>query len=369
MIYLIVFLFEAFICYFYDKMQLNNVKPFYVHNYKLEISFRKILLGAAILLPLWFVMGLRYNIGIDYRAYENIFKYIAFYKKNAYDSLERGYYYLNRVAADITQNPQILFFLVAFLINFLFFKGIEKSNGSMYYGVLSFMGLGYYFYAMNGQRQYIAIMIMFYALHLLEKRRMWEYFICVIVAVLFHKSAIIFVPIYFAINYIPTKIFLGGSLGIAFAINRFGNYFLDILADIGFYTSQIRRNESFFKSHFSLVNVGLSGLFLFCGAVFHKQIEKKQKNIICFKLVWITFLIYSFFYQFGQAGVRIASYMCIAYFLLLSEIVSCFSSKLKKWIRILILIGLHISMFIIITYSGNNGQAYLPYKYRLLWEL
>lgn len=366
MIYFILFIYEMFICYFYDAKQLNEKRMFQIHEYKLRISVQKGIVSLAIIIPLWFVMGLRYNIGSDYRAYENIFQLARRYNTNNY-RMELGYYYLNRAAGYISENPQIIFFLTAFLIVFFLFKGIEKNNGSMYYGVLGYIGLGYYFYAMNIQRQYVAIMIMLYAFYFLEKKKLWEYIICVAIAASFHMSAIIWLPVYFAINYMPTKIFYIGSLTSALLFNRFSNYLLNVLAIIGFYTVQITRNKSFFREHISVSNIVLLGTFLICGVIFRKQLQISNEKIdLKYKAVWLAFLIYTFFYLLGSAATRIAVYLSPVSLLIISDIISCFDIHTRKWIRVFVTVVLMVLMVIVVTYTGNRSHTYLPYNYRLL---
>lgn len=366
MIYFILFLYEAVVCYIYDKMLMNDKRAFQVHDSKLQISISKGLTSLAIIVPIWFVMGLRYNIGTDYRAYETIFRISVLYNENIYN-MEPGYYYLNRIAGSISGNPQIIFFLVSFLIVIFFFKGLERNNGNMYYGVLTFIGMGYYFYAMNIQRQYIAMMIMLYAFSFLEKKKIKQYIVCAAIAAGFHSAGIIWIPVYFAVNYIPTKAFYVGSFVIAFLVNRSANYTLNILANIGFYTGQIMNNKSFFRERLSLTNVLISGLFLVCGVIFQKQLKEKGEQIsLKFKIIWLVFLIYAFMYPLGDAATRIATYMCIVYFLLISDIINCFDIYTRKLIRVSITIILMILTYIIINYSGNAANAFLPYQYRLL---
>lgn len=120
MIYFILFLYEAFICYFYDVMQMNQKRIFEIRQYKLRIFGKKGFFALAIIIPLWLVMGLRYNIGTDYKAYERIFQIALRYKRNSYH-MEQGYYFLNRFAGILSQNPQIIFLVVSFLIVVVFF--------------------------------------------------------------------------------------------------------------------------------------------------------------------------------------------------------------------------------------------------------
>lgn len=360
-----LFVCEAAICYIYDCKKLNGKRTFEIKNYKLKISTGKGLFSMAIIVPLWFVMGFRYNIGADYKSYERIFLYAVHDKKRYL--VEYGYYYLNRIAGFLSENPQIIFFLTAYFIIFFMFKGIEKNNGSMYYGVLGCMGLGYYFYAMNIQRQYIAIMIMLYAFKFLEERKLREYIICVVVAASFHMSAIVWLPVYFAINYMPTKVFYIGSLIIAILVNRFSALFLNQLANMGFYTWQIWGNKSFFREHLQWPKVVMLGGFLFCRIFFRTQPKDKVEKIdIKYKPIWLAFLIYAFFYIYGEAASRIAMYMSVMCVLVLADIVSCLEVRTRKWSRLLITVILVLSMLIMVTREGNEGQAFLPYRYRLL---
>ncbi len=364
MIYIILFLYEAIICYIYDYRKLNEKRSFEIKNYKLRMSTVKGLYSMAIITPLWFVMGFRYNIGADYKNYEKIFLYAVHDKKRYL--VELGYYYLNRIAGLFSENPQIIFLLTAFLIILFMLKGIERNNGSMYYGILGCMGLGYYFYAMNIQRQYVAIMIMLYAFYFLEEKRLREYMICVVIAASFHVSAIVWIPVYFAINYIPTKVFYVGTFIIAILVNRFGALVLNKLANWGFYTWQIWGNKSFFREHFQWPKVVMLGGFLFCRFFFRTQQKDKEKIDLKYKSIWLAFLIYTFFYIYGEAASRIAMYMSVICVLVLTDIVSCLEKRTRKWARLLITVILVLSMIIMITREGNEGQAFLPYKYRFL---
>lgn len=368
MIYFILFLFEAVICYFYDNRQYNQKKAIEVSQYRLKISIKKGLISLAIIVPLWFVMGFRYYIGTDYVTYERMFKSITTYNKNRYHT-ELGYYFLNRFAGIITKNPQIIFFLVAFLIIFFLFKGIEKNDGSMYYGVLGCMGLAYYFYAMNIQRQYIAIMIMLYAFYFLEQKRLKEYIVFVVIAMSFHMSAIIWIPVYFMINYIPTKAFYISTLIGAILINRFSALALKLLINIDFYSGQIMNNRRFFQENFQWTKVIIFGAILFCRIFFRDQTPEKMEKIdLKYKSVWLAFLIYSFLYIYGSAGARIAMYLSIICLLIIPEIIECFNTRTKKWVRFLATLVLMVSMYIMITSEGNAIHSYLPYRYRMLWE-
>lgn len=63
--------------------------------------------------------------------------------------------------------------------------------------VLFYFVTGVYFDAYNGLRQYIAVSICFYAMKYILNKDAKRYFLAVLIAFLFHKSALFFVPVYF----------------------------------------------------------------------------------------------------------------------------------------------------------------------------
>lgn len=366
MIYFILFLYEAVVCYFYDVRRLNEKRMLEMHDYKLKIYVHKGVISLAIIIPLWFVMGLRYRIGADYTNYENVFLQSVLYKENS-SHIELGYYFLNRFAGSLSDNPQIIFFLVAFLIIFFCFKGIEKNEGSMYCGILAFMGLGYYFYAMNIQRQYIAVMIAFYSFKYLEQRNLKKFVISILTASLFHLSAIIWIVIYMCI-YVFKKRYYAGTLVIMAAMVIFKNTVLDIMVRMNFYDHQIQYVRNLIgEDDISLVNVLISSVFLLGCVVWHRPLIRiRQENVIRIKLLWLLLLTDMFLWQFGGAVSRIRVYLCPVYFLLLSDIVQCIPIKEKRTLKIILGVVLLCFMQIIIHYSGNAGNHFLPYRFRSL---
>lgn len=364
MIYGVLFLYEVIVCYFFDKLKLNDVKAISINDYKLKMSIKKLIMLVIIIIPPSLIMGLRYKIGADYTNYEIIFKQASLYHKNSYN-IEVAYYFLNRVVGIITDNSQIIFLVTAFIINVLFIKAILDNGNSLLYGYLAFIGMGYYFYAMNLQRQYIAIGIMFYAFQFLETKQFRKYMLCVIISACFHVSSIIWVPLYFIINYVDSKVFYTVSFGIGLLVNISGQYILNILAKLQFYTNQILNNEKFFATHFSILNVLIASIFLLCCILLYKHLIMKYSfNNKRIKMVWLLLLSYIFLYKLGEAVIRIASYMCPVYFVLLGDIISCFSIKFQRFAKIIIIIILCLLMYILVAYGANTNNRFLPYVYR-----
>ncbi len=139
--------------------------------------------------PLTAIMAVRYNVGTDYGSYYSFFYSIP-------DRMEKGYALLNNISARITGDPQGIFVISAVIICGCYFYMIYKESASPVYSILLFVLCKDYFIAMNGMRQYIATAIMILALPYMKEKKIFKSLIFLVIAFLFHKSVIIFVPLY-----------------------------------------------------------------------------------------------------------------------------------------------------------------------------
>lgn len=170
-------------------------------SYKKELTFdtenySKInfpLLLALLLIS--FIVGFRYDIGVDWYGYKQYFDSGSFIEGH----MEYGYRLINRLIFNTTRQSTHMFFIVA-LISWLFtFKGYPKQ----------FLPLGIYFlfcdefifFCMNGVRQFIAMGFFLYALKYMINRNLKYYLLWMIFAAFFHITILLLLPIY----YIPWK--------------------------------------------------------------------------------------------------------------------------------------------------------------------
>lgn len=364
MVYSGLFLYEAFICTWADKAKIKDTKLIYTKSGKVVFCYKKAVVIMLVLMPLILIMGFRYQIGADWLNYEYIFNSIKFMGDRG--DIEWGYYLLNKFIGMFTDNSQIIFLIVSILINLLLLKALIYQGGNIYYGILAFMGLGYYFYAMNIQRQYIAIMIMFNGFRYLEQKDLKNFLPIVLIATMFHTSAIIWLAIYACVHifkkgyYIIVLVFF-----IAITILR--NTVLDILVSVNFYSARIQFVKDLIgEGKPSIVNIFISGVFMFsCFVLYKSLVRVRKENRIRIKLLWMLFLSNVFLWNFGGAASRIAAYLCPVYLLLLSDIVQCLPIKMRRILKLVLGAALFCFMEIIIHYSGNVNNHFLPYQYRI----
>lgn len=183
----------------------------------------KLLIQALLCsLPVILLYGLRIGIGSDYFAYEEIYEalhkadflyYWEMHNKivGAY-YVEPGYYILNRLAPSYRI---LLFFDILLILIPLWLSLFEfKEKISFSFAFFIFMSIQF-IYSMNGVRYIIAVSFILSGFVYLISDRNWRFFCCILIASLFHTSALVCIAFYF--------------------IKNFKNYQLNILRNILFY--------------------------------------------------------------------------------------------------------------------------------------
>ncbi|PRX38723.1 EpsG family protein [Salegentibacter salegens] len=192
-----------------------------------------------IMLSFALMMGLRYDVGTDYLAYQDgyIFNYdvgkgeILFnWVRELFNSFEFHY--------------SAYFSFLAFL-NISFFLYAFKRDAFILPLLLFFLLTnGDWLVWMNIIRQAVAMCIWIYALTFIEKKKFWRYLIWCLVAIGFHTSAIILIPLYWILKdgkdyFTNIKLQLILFAGAFLFQYSFGSFLEQIGPLIQFYQSEL----------------------------------------------------------------------------------------------------------------------------------
>jgi hypothetical protein len=175
----------------------------YIYEKKIDKSVLKNRIGwtLLIILPTVFISAIRYNVGIDFLAYES-----DFYK----DKLAEGFDYfikeplnflINVVTYMICPNSVAIFTVYSFIVMFVFFRAIDyyRDRISLTLSLFIFY-MTYYLPTYSVIRQMIAVIIILYASRYIFEKRFWKYLICVALAGMIHKTAWLMIILYFFNN-------------------------------------------------------------------------------------------------------------------------------------------------------------------------
>lgn len=216
---------------------------------------KKICAIISIFIPALFA-GIRYGIGTDYFVtYKPYFDYLAgqgSLQLMNRESLDIGYKFINLIVIKLGGNFQVVLFISSILTLFIFRKAILIYRNQINIGVASFVFmLMYYQPSFNIMRQIMAASIVLYAFHYIELQKPIKFVAWVIIATLFHKTAIIILPFYIFMNLLSNRkwkilffVFYAITIYIVFNFDKLTPlaYLID---SNGYYANYLKRVSSF----------------------------------------------------------------------------------------------------------------------------
>ncbi len=145
------------------------------------------------------VSGLRNNIG-DTFFYMHGYSVNDFSLQNISLAGDFGFTMLQALLHQISSDPQILIFVTALITNALIMTVLFKYCRMIELAVFFYITSGLYIVSMNGIRQFLAASILFAATKFVLNGDWKKYIAVVLFASMFHKSALILLPIYFVVR-------------------------------------------------------------------------------------------------------------------------------------------------------------------------
>ena len=169
-----------------------------ISTYLIGVKYKKNVRIAYFLNTLIFIFfsAFRYDVGVDYLSYLEGYVYMKehgyFYREDS----EMAFVTLNNILANLDCSITTFFGVCALIqISFLFLA-LRKDKYLLPYLILFLLGTGEYFSWMNGMRQIMAFTIFLYSLnYLFDSKSLYKCFFWVVIASLFHKSALLMIPV------------------------------------------------------------------------------------------------------------------------------------------------------------------------------
>ncbi|WEG11518.1 EpsG family protein [Pullulanibacillus sp. KACC 23026] len=206
---------------YFDRMKMHYTKP-----NKILIFF--------VMLALVLVSGLRNNIGDTY-FYIHSYEVINYQIKNISFKDDFGFFILQSLLHKLSNNPQILIFVTALITNVLIVIVLYKYSRMIEISFFIYFTSGMYTVSMNGIRQFLASSILFAATPLIIKGDWKKFMLIVLFAATIHRTALIFIPIYFIVRKKAwskwTFLLLISGLIMAIGFTLFQSVLFDALSD------------------------------------------------------------------------------------------------------------------------------------------
>lgn len=291
--------------------------------------------------------GLRYNVGVDYPVYEDI--YNDPYSVHTF-AIEPIWLEINNILRILGFKARGFFFLTSFIIVWGYCRGIRKMSPDFYVSILLFFVCGFYFESTNIIRQYIATSVLFAGFTYFLQAKLKIFFCYAFMAILFHYSALLILPIIFLSKFKYPVVFWGGMLLFSFA---YGSYLMNLiiehvmpsLAVISSYRYDVDDFDSGVSSGLLQIFYNLLGLLLL---FFYSRLQKRDTCMsVLLNMTLIGIVCYNTFYLFMPAR-RLYLY----FFPYLIVLFPCYLkgfTPVSRWI----IVGVIVSIFLAFLLKSN----------------
>lgn len=319
------------------------------------------------------VLGLRYGVGVDYFSYEQMYisqKWYSIFDGNSGEFIF-GFIYF------VCFRLGLPYAFVQILLNcifFIFFYKTFESKKTIFPWVVIFLFLtGFLFLYLNIQRQGIAFSILLYALKFVESRNFIKYLLCIMFAMGFHLSSLLFLPVYFIfpllkiINSVKFQLLLW-ILSFVFSsiiLQSIGELTINLLemTKYGRYGAAVFTDEMERGSGMGLIVKGISDFVII---LYSKYLLCYYRDDNYFKASYLVFFIgilLSNIFQYNLLLSRVAFIFVSFRMVVLAYAYNClFHIKVPfgKTVSIF-LIAIYLAYYIGMIYVGNNSCS--PYHF------
>ncbi|WP_177223921.1 EpsG family protein [Butyrivibrio sp. INlla21] len=299
-----------------------------------------------------FVGGFRYNVGVDYPAYEWIYDYVNESPDNN-DYIEVGFRVLMRFVNEKGGTVQLVFLIASVLTAFFYYHFIKDNSVNFELSTMLYLCLGpFYFSSFNGVRQALAISIVLYATKYCGKDNV-KYIILVLFATTIHTSSILMLLLMFSTKLKENYLLYALGTYIVGAIATNSNIVNMILNRSSSYSKYIDHPGNYWDKSYLLFAAIIIFAFLF------RPIWKRfDKKYMCLLAIVLALIAVGYGHeQYSMLMTRFIMWGSPIFIILIPQMVSMF--KQKKELGVII-------CFVSILYYFNvarNGANMYPYMF------
>lgn len=301
--------------------------------------------------------------------YPDIQNYYDYFNHNNSDidfeeNFNLGYSLLNRICRGISPSFQFLLSVISIIIIYLYSKAIKNYSPNIWFSLILFILINYYpsFFLL---RQYLAMGVYLFSIKYIIKREPVNFGICMLIAVSFHTTATIAIPMYFLYGVNNNKwnmilLFIGSIIAIA-AFYSFSTY-VSLFSD--YYANYFEAENEDSAWQRAIMKIYIFMVYLF--TMGDKYYDKGINRVIFYSMIMNVIICVAAMNVFGVF--RLREYFSLADFIgipiMLKEAIKkkTFKTMSESILLIIYMILLTISFYRFID-SENMNNAY-----RFFWD-
>ncbi|MDR2361191.1 MAG: EpsG family protein [Prevotellaceae bacterium] len=334
-------------------------------------------------IALVFTAGLRYETGTDYFSYLEIYNKVPplthFFP--VINDMEVGYIFLNSLFQTMGVAINVMFLFISAITTFILFRSFQTyiPRPFFFVSLLLYYSTIYIGLDMSGVRQAIAVAIFLFSLRYVFRSQFWKYSLCIIIACLFHQSALLLWAFYPVLKMRFRLSVIIPVLGIGILIFIFKIAWLHTLLEygaslfsedtlIGQKLIAYSSSEIFLRNRpFSPAIPFYMTLFILLILAFIKRLRLSEQTpyfTIIFNLFFLFILSFFYLYESLDISFRFGYYFMLSYVFLFPLALGLLKSRKQH------LIVAMTAIFMLSAYTmrevfleGNKQmRMYRPYQ-------
>ncbi|MCM3788889.1 EpsG family protein [Domibacillus indicus] len=335
----------------------NTIRP----NFKNSHKLKKFFVSLATIQLILILSFRQITIGVDVAGYINNFKY-TFSTYNLEQILhhhwEIGFKFLVKVISLFTNNEQIFLSVLAILSIVPVGRFIYKNSKMPFLSFALYISFNYYSFVFSGLRQAIAYAIILNSYDFIKDKKPVKFTICVLLASLFHKSALVFLVAYFLVKLRLNKV----TISIILLINTFIFIFrvriYEVASRLFYEAYEVAESSSF-------TWMLLCSFIVICGLLVYKKVVSFSQDNNALYILLIVGSSLMIFASVGTNVMRVADYYYMFVIIFIPEIITALRDKFMVIMSTYILI---IFTFILyFWFLTIDGFQITPYQF--FWEM
>lgn len=313
-------------------------------------------------------------VGPDFHYAVKSNSIVEYFKQTEEEPL---YAFLNYMVSRFTDNVHYMLFAIQLIMTTLVYITIckQRKKISMPIAMLVYMTLIYTRF-LNLIRQGLAVSVVIFAFNYVEKKKLLKFLVCIGIASLFHRTAILALPIYllyWCIDKGDKKSSV--ALIISYIILIISVFYYDIVLE-GFVNFSILPDKfevylGKFKNDVWDMNIFLTAykaIWIIIFAFLYKKMSTKDNNIkFLINMLLIDIILLQFSIKIQNAERISYYYGCIGYLLLIP---TKLHQKLKDGKNIQLLVNfltiLLLAMYFYWCFIHHSAGEIYPYKSKIL---
>lgn len=336
-------------------------------NYDSSKKRKKLFLITSFFILTVIAMLRSWEVGVDTEQYYRNFGYITYLDWSQSDVLryEIGFFALCKVLSYFSNDPYILIMVSSLIIIPSIGRFIYKYSENVALSTFLYITLNAYFFNMTGMRQSLAIVFIVYGFDYLVEEKYIRYFIFIVIASLFHSSALFLISLIFIRkmaytrnSYIKT-IFI---IGICFVFYKYlFRIAVLILGKYAGYEESVFGGSNYLGSLFQFL-IGMI-FYSVCHYLYFIRTQNKSVNskinMMALRLFSLAICFQALAMKMNILGRMVPYFWIFGILAIPNTIFNCKIKRRKEWI--LCIITLSFVYWFIIAKFRPEWHGVIPY--------